>query len=323
MELRQIQYALALADKLHFHRASEELHISEPTLSQQIRQLERELGVELFRRDRHGTELTAAGSTFVANGRHILGLVHGMTEATRLTAMGQVGRLSVGAVGSAAAGLVPRTVARYRAAYPGVRVELLETSTARQLQAVGEGTLDVAFVRTPVVDSTDRLAFEVVVREGLLVALPAGHPLAADDAVPVEALCDEPLVLFHRTEGPGFYDRILHVFARHALVPRIAFEVTNVHTILGFVANGLGVSVLPASFRSCGQDGVAMRPLALEAEGLDPIELAVAWLPHNANPCLPAFLEEAKAAGGQDAWAPGEGMARTDESKSEGEAIVG
>ena len=320
MELRQIQYALALAEKLHFHRASEELHISEPTLSQQIRQLERELGVDLFRRDRHGTELTAAGATFVANGRHILSLVQSMVDATRLTAMGQAGRLAVGAVGSASVGLVPRMLARYRASYPGVMVDVVETSTARQLQAVGEGGLDVAFVRTPVVDSTDRLVFEVVVRESLLVALPAGHPLATGDAVPLDALRHEPLVLFHRTEGPGFYDRILHVFERHTLVPRIAFELTNVHTILGFVANGLGVSLLPASFLSCGQNGVVMLPVALEEESLEPIELAMAWLPDNANPCLPALLEEARAAGRHEPWEPGQTVQHTDDREGEATA---
>lgn len=320
MELRQIQYALALAEKLHFHRASEELHISEPTLSQQIRQLERELGVQLFRRDRHGTELTAAGSTFVTNGRHVLGLVQGMTEATRLTAIGQTGRLTVGAVGSAAAGLVPRLMARYRASYPGVRVELVETSTARQLRDIGEGALDAAFVRAPVVDSTNRLAVEVVVREGLVVAVSENHPLAAGDTVRLDALGREPLVLFHRTEGPGFYDLILHIFARQALVPRIAFEVTNVHTILGFVANGLGASVLPASFRSCGQDGVRMLPLALEEEALDPIELAMAWLRDNANPCLPAFLEEARAVGEQESRALSRGVPRAKEG--DGKATV-
>jgi DNA-binding transcriptional LysR family regulator len=287
VELRQVRYALVLGEKLHYQRAAADLNITEPTLSQQIKQLEAELGVELFRRNHHHTQLTRAGRAFMATGKRLLSLADRMVEVTSQTARGQTGQITIGAVGSAAVSVIPQVVARYGREYPLVRVTLEEMSTSEQMQALTQGTLDLAYVRPPLTAAADAVVLETLWSEALVAAVGEGHPLARRDRVAIQELSDEPFILFGRRDGPGLHDQILMLCAAAGFLPRIRFEASRVHTILSFVACGLGVTLLPQSLAACGRQGVR----ALPVDGVPAvIELGVAWNPANDNPCLPAFL---------------------------------
>jgi len=212
MELRQLRYFVAVAEELHFRRAAERLHISQPPLSQQIRALEDELGFALLIRTRRRVELTPAGEAFLRDARALLGELDGAVATARRIDAGQTGRLRIGFVGSALLSIVPGTVERFRASRPGVAIELRERSTVDQLRAVSAGVIDVGLVRPPI-DDESGLRAEIVLRERTVAALPTAHPLAALARVPLRRLAVEPLVLFPREQAPGFHDLLIEALA--------------------------------------------------------------------------------------------------------------
>jgi DNA-binding transcriptional LysR family regulator len=262
MELRQLRYFVAVAEELHFRRAAERLHISQPPLSQQIRALEGELGLALLIRTRRRVQLTPAGEAFLRDARAILGELDGAVVTARRIDAGQTGRLRIGFVGSALLSIVPGTVERFRASRPGVAIELRERSTVDQLRAVGVGVIDVGLVRPPI-DDEQGLRAETVLRERTVAALPATHPLAALARVPLRRLAVEPLVLFPRDQAPGFHDLLIESLAGGTGTgPRVIQYAPEMLTIIGLVAAGTGVSLVPASVSRLALDGVAYRPVA-------------------------------------------------------------
>jgi len=260
VELRQLRYFVAVAEELHFRRAAERLHISQPPLSQQIRALEEELGFALLVRTRRRVELTPAGAAFLRDARAILGELDGAVAGARRIDAGLTGRLRINFVGSALFSTVPGTVERFRRSRPGVALELRERATADQLRAVRAGVADVGLVRPPIEDD-DSLRVETVLRERTVAALPAAHPLAALGRVPLRRLADEPLVLFPRDQAPGFHDLLIGALADTGAGPRVIQYAPEMLTIIGLVAAGTGVSLVPASVSRLALDGVAYRPV--------------------------------------------------------------
>src|SRR5579871_4301881 len=184
MELRQLRYFVAVAEELHFRRAAERLHISQPPLSQQIRALEDELGFALLIRTRRRVELTAAGAAFLRDARTLLGELEGAVATARRIDAGHTGRLRINFVGSALFSIVPGIVERFRRSRPGVELELHERATVDQLRAVRAGLADVGLVRPPI-EHDGELDVRTVLRERTVAALPAGHPLATLSRIPL------------------------------------------------------------------------------------------------------------------------------------------
>jgi DNA-binding transcriptional LysR family regulator len=264
MELRQLRYFIAVAEELHFRRAAERLHISQPPLSQQIRALEDELGFALLVRTRRRVQLTAAGEAFLRDARAILGELDGAVATARRIDTGQTGRLRVAFVGSALLSIVPGTVQRFRAARPAVELELRERSTVDQLRAIRAGIVDVGLVRPPAEDDPS-LRAEVVLRERTVAALPDGHELASLSRVPLRRLAAEPLVLFPRDQAPGFHDLLIGALAgagNPGASPRVVQYAPEMLTIIGLVAAGIGVSLVPASVSRLEIQGVVYRPVS-------------------------------------------------------------
>ncbi len=261
MEFRQLRYFIAVAEELHFRRAAERLHMSQPPLSQQIRALEDELGFALLTRTRRRVQLTAAGDAFLRDARAILGELDGAVATARRIDAGQTGRLRIGFVGSALLSIVPGTVERFRAERPGVAIELRERSTVDQLRAVSAGVVDVGLVRPPIEDDGE-LRAETVLRERTVAALPAGHELAALSRVSLRRLAAEPLVLFPRDQAPGYHDLLIGALADAGAGPRVIQYAPEMLTIIGLVAAGTGVSLVPASVGRLALDGVAYRPVS-------------------------------------------------------------
>lgn len=292
MELRQLRYFVAVAEELHFRRAAARLHISQPPLSQQIRALEDELGFALLTRTRRRVELTAAGAAFLRDARALLGELEGAVATARRIDAGQTGRLRVNFVGSALFSIVPGAVERFRRARPGVELELRERATVDQLRAVRAGVADVGLVRPPIEDDGE-LHAQTVLRERTVAALPTGHALAGLSRVPLRRLAAEPLVLFPRDQATGFHDLLIDSLAGAGVAPRVIQYAPEMLTIIGLVAAGTGVSLVPASVQRLALDGVVYRPVS----GAPRSELVAITRAGDDSALAQAFVAEATGSG--------------------------
>ncbi len=275
MELRHLRYFIAVAEEGHITRASERLGMQQPPLSQQIRALERELDVQLFRRKPRGVELTDAGTAFLERARAILDEVDRAFSTARRTARGEQGRVVVGFTGSAPFHpFVPRVIRAFREMYPLVSLVLEESGSSELVQGIHNEDIDAAFIRSPVADVVG-LVVKPLLQEDMLVALPAGHALARDDAaLPLSALANEIFILYKRPGGPGLYDTIITACRRAGFSPRVGQEAPRIISTLNLVAAGLGVSVVPASLRRLQMDGVVYRRLTASVDLKAPLILA-------------------------------------------------
>lgn len=259
VELRHLRYFVAVAEELHFGRAARRLGIAQPPLSQQIRQLEREVGVELFLRARRRVALTEAGRVFLREARDLLQRAAAAITAAQRAARGETGTLAVGIVPSATYGPGPRIFRAFRARHPDVALTLTVMSTGAQVGALRAGHLDVGLARPPFGDET--LVAEPLREEPVVAALPAGHPLAARRALPLRTLRGEPFVLFPRDRRPGWYDLVLGLCRDAGFHPVVAAEAPELATAMALVASGMGVTLVPASVQDLRRTGVAYRPL--------------------------------------------------------------
>lgn len=286
MELRQLRYFVAVADELHFRRAAERLHMSQPPLSQQIAALETELGCRLLARTRRRVELTAAGETFLREAKAILARLEAAADTVRAIDAGQLGLLRVSFVGSALLSSVPRAVRDFRREYPRVEIELHERSTVDQLEALVSQSVDVALIRPPI-ETDPRLRTMAVLREPTMVALPDFHPLASLSRVPLRRLAREPLVLFPRQQAPGFHDLLTARLASTGTPPTVVQYAPEMLTIIGLVAAGVGLSPVPASVSHLSVDGVTYRAL----DGAPATELVAVARADDDSALVRAFLE--------------------------------
>ena len=248
IELRHLRYFIAVAEELHFGHAAARLNISQPPLSQQIQILEQQIGARLFARTNRSVSLTEAGRQFLADSRQILSQVDDAAARAARLHHGETGELRIGFTSSAPfIKAVSDTLSTFRRRYPDVHIQTRETNTREQIVPLNEGALDLGLMRNT--QLPDTLAWERVLREPLLAMVPRDHPLASQPCVSLRELAREPFVFFDPHVGTGLYDDILGLMRRYDLTPAITQEVGEAMTIIGLVAAGLGVSILPASFR--------------------------------------------------------------------------
>jgi len=290
MELRHLRYFVAVAEDLHFGRAAERLHMAQPPLSQQIRQLEIEIGFDLFRRTKRSVQLTEAGQLFLDRVRVIFAQVDRAIEIGRQASRGDLGQMIVGFVGSAAYNVLPPILQSMRTQVPGVGLELRELTTVQQLQWVVEGNIDVGFVRPPV--DLPGLESEVIFQEPLMVALPECHPLCQDKTVAVRSLMNEFFIQFPRVLAPGLYDPIISLCQQAGFSPNVVQEAIQMQTIVSLVAAEMGVAIVPASLQNLQRKGVVYKPLA---EVTPLVAIALVWRKFP-SPAVQRFVEVAQTA---------------------------
>jgi LysR family transcriptional regulator, transcription activator of glutamate synthase operon len=258
MELRQLRYAVAVATHRHFTRAAAAVPVAQPALSHQIRLLEQELGAELFDRSRGGVRLTEAGEIFLLRARRALAELDAARDEIAALKGLTTGRLVLGAM-QALAGLdLPRLIAAFHAAYPGVDVSLREDSTRDMLIMTAGGEIDLAIAALDV-ERPAGLETAPLVREPVLVAMPAAHRLAAQRTVAVRELRGETFIFFK----PGTGLRVVSERAAEqaGFVPRVGFQTSSHDRLLALVGEGLGVAFVPASAVSDPPPpGIAVRP---------------------------------------------------------------
>lgn len=275
MELRQLRYFLAVAEELHFGRAAERLGIGQPPLSQQIQRFEQQLGVQLFERSRRGVTLTRVGEMLLPEAREICSRAERAIMLVERVSRGESGQLSLGFVGSATLSVLPEIIRRFRERLPDVELLLQELTSREQVAALHDGRIEVGLARAPAPPDAIGIASMTVLRERLVLALPESLGQNLPPVVSLAAVADAPFILSPRTLGPGFYDSVIGLCQQAGFSPRVIQEAVQMQTIIGLVAAGIGVALVPASLRRFHREGVVYRDL----DGTPVFsELAAIWL---------------------------------------------
>lgn len=273
MEFRQLQYAIQIAAERNFSRAADKLHIAQPSLSQQLSKLEKELGVLLFKRSTNSVELTYAGSVFVDKAQQIIDMADQLRREMEDIADMRKGRLVVGSLPMTGAHVLPYVLPVFREAYPDIEIVLIEESTRNLEQLTASGGTDVSLLTLPLEEQS--LAYQPLLDEELRLAVSPDSPLAMRDRskpITIAELAEEPFVLLKKGQG---FRAIAHDLCRKAgFEPRIVFESGNINTVQSLVAAGMGISFVPSMMMLAGSQGRA--PVYLTLEGRPTRTLVIA-----------------------------------------------
>ncbi|MFJ4142007.1 LysR family transcriptional regulator [Pseudomonas sp. NPDC089734] len=284
IEHRQLRNFIVVAETLHFSKAAQRLHLTQPSLSRQIAALEAEVGVTLFARHSRSVALTAAGMEFLQHARTITGALDLAVRSTRAATRGERGELHVSFTSVAAWTLLPALLKQYTDAHPAVTLNLNELLPKDLGPAVEKGETDLALT-FPMPDRP-QLRYHRLHAEPLCAVLPANHPLASAEPFDVSLLSQEPFIACPRVNAPLMHDALMNGCRAAGFEPQIRIQTHLQQTIVNLVAEGLGVSLVPTSMRKMQLPGVVFKSIDAPAD----IEFGVAWNPDNENPCLMTFL---------------------------------
>ena len=291
MELRHLRYFCAVADFGTFQKASEHLHISQSAISEQIADLEREIGGPLLDRSQRRARLTPQGELFLAEARKTLLASARAVDITRRSLKGEVGTLAIGFFLWGAGGFFARLIREYRKLHPQIRLTLYEMHTWVQMDALLSGKIDVGFTR-PLEPPFDRsLRAELLYTDPVVVAMPSDHPLAGG-SVPVSALAGEPFVMCERSVTPALFDGILGLCSKAGYSPHIVNTSTSWPGVLTLVESGEGIAMVPSGVRYLRTAGVTFATIEPETTH---IGISIAWNPENENPIQRDFLALVRA----------------------------
>ncbi|WP_175765531.1 LysR substrate-binding domain-containing protein [Burkholderia ambifaria] len=295
-DLRQWRYFVTVADERHFGRAAERLSMTQPPLSQAIRALEDALGVALFVRTKRSVALTAVGAALLPDVRRLLASADALPPLARRLARGEAGSLSLAFVSTADYGLLPSLLRAFGARYPQVRLQLAEATSDVQIDELVAGRIDAGLVIPPPPRHAAGLSYLPVVREPLVVAMPAAAApdVPEDEPVHLADLAALPLVIFPRRLAPGFYDIITGCYGAAGETPHIGQEAIQMQTIVSLVSAGMGVALVPQSLRNLRRTGVVYRPLVGDAPV---VETGLVWRTGDVSPVLAGFIDVVRAHG--------------------------
>lgn len=292
MELRHVRYFLAVAESLNFSKAAQQLHIAQPPLSRQIRQLEDELGVELFVRNNHRVQLTKAGHAFLDEGRKLVVQAGHAAEAARHAQKGESGIVRIG-IASGLGGVVAKAVAENCESFPGINIECKDIFSSLQNENLEKGEIDVGFLRPPV--DQVKLDCELLFEEEFVVVLPRNHRFAKRKFVKLKDVADEPLIIFDRHFSTGLYDRILGLYSRQGLTPHFAVTHVEAHEEAGaiMVASGKAIFIGAGAIVTRAVAGVELISVPLnEADAR--IEVYMAWRRNEESLAILGFLDSVR-----------------------------
>ncbi len=295
IELRQLRYFLAVAEELHFTRAAERLRIAQPPLSRQIQNLEQALGVKLFERTNRRVSLTVAGQTFLEEVRKILQAIEQGIHRTQQVSLGKAGRLKIGFEGSISHDSFLTIVRQFRQQYPGIEIIVREMSSGNQVAALQKGDIDIGAI-DPLFATAD-LTLQLLLKEPLAAAMNRSHPLADRESIRLSELSEDDWVTGQHNGRCGLLRRLLDACSMYGFVPEIRQEANDLQMMLGLIASGLGVTLLPKSVAAIATSDVKFVPLeaAIPELPTPEIQVAVAWPKQHCSPQLQAFLEVAQA----------------------------
>lgn len=286
MEFRHLRYFVVLAEELHFGRAAQRLAITQPPLSLNIQQLEASVGARLFERDSKGVRLTAAGQAFRASALALLAQAEQASALARGIQDGVIGRLRVGFVGSVLLRGLPQWLAAHQAAQPGIEIALSELNSQDQIDALLRDELDLGLVHTPHVPAPLQAA--LVHADPFMACVPAAHALARRRKVSLLELRDEPFVLFSRRASPDYHTRIVEMCGALGFHPKLRHEARHWLSVVALVAQGMGVSVVPAPLQRSGISGAVFKPLL---QDVPPSPVHAVWKAGSELPARSQFLQ--------------------------------
>ena len=292
MELRHLRYFVAVAEELHFGHAANRLNTSQPSLSQQIRNLERELKVDLLCRTKRHVGLTPAGERFLQEARGILAAAERAAGLARETARGEFRKVVVGISPETDWLFLGKVLRLFAEHVPSIEVVFQNLTPEAQVVALRGGQIDVGFVGLPL--EAEGMVTETTGRVRLVVALPEGHPMAHNSPIKLEDLSKEAYMLWPRHLSPGSYDHLLAVFRRAGFGPPISMEggIPSTRTVLGMIAAGLTIALVDPILQQMAAPGVVFRPLA--GRGVF-TETGVIYRRADPSPILATFLHELRA----------------------------
>ncbi len=286
MDIRKLRYFVAVAEERHFGRAALRLHISQPPLSRNIKELETELDVELFTRTAQGVELTTEGETLLHEAHKILRLVDRAAELTQQAKRGEIGKLEVGYYGTAIFQIVPNLLKEFKDRHPSIALALHNLNKDEQLKALRDHQIHIGFNRY--IDEAPDLEIQTIVSEPLFVALPNETDTATSEPASLAMLAERPLILFPIGPRPSFADEIIKVFGDAGYTPQIAQEAEDAVSAIAMVGAGFGITIVPQSATSLRLPDVTYRALAEPAPVSD---LQCVYLAGQRPPVLDAFVE--------------------------------
>ena len=285
MELRHLRYFTALAEELHFGRAADAVFVAQSTLSQQIKAFEEEIGVALFDRASGGVELTEAGRTFLPYAKRVLREARRAESVARAARDGLAGLLTISYEATAMRSGLPAIIKAFRRQRPHGELDLVEASTREQMQALREEETDVGFLFLPI--NERGLRVHTLFSAPMVAVLPADHPLADRETVPLRALEDEPHVIWARSGAPRLHDAYVRACHEAGFTPQIIQEIERGESFLGLVEAGLGVSMAHASNVQIQRPGVRYAKIV---EPTVPLTLGLARRHNDESPLLDRFL---------------------------------
>jgi DNA-binding transcriptional LysR family regulator len=287
MELRHLRYFIAVAEQLHFRHAAELVHVAQPALSQQIRQLEEEIGVKLFTRSHHKVQLTPAGKAFYERVQSILKQTGQAVTEARKVENGEAGTIRVGFVSTATISVLPEVIKIMKVEVPSADIELRELAPAEQIDGLYREQIDLGFVHAKLTE--DLLETLTVQRERLILALPQAFASARSSRVDLREIASLTAIMPARHTSSGLYEQVMTAYQMAGVVPERVHYTRLLQTALLLVGAGIGVSVVPESFRSIHVKGVVYRRFQVEP----PLcELVAAWRRDNESPLLRRFVQE-------------------------------
>jgi len=261
-ELRTLRQFVAVAEELHFSRAAERLHMTQPPLSLAIQGLERELGAALFVRTQRSVAMSPAGAALLPRARRMLAEAEELPRLAQAAAQGLVGRLRLAFVSSIAYGPLPLWLSGFRQAHVDVTLQLREATIDVQLAAFDADEIDAGFVlHAPGAAPPGFAAWPALV-EPMVLALPLDHPAAASRKLAFDSIAGEPLLIFPRGIAPSLYDAVLAFYRQMGATPHIAQQAIQMQTLVNLVSSGMGLAWVPASVMQLQRPGVVYRPLA-------------------------------------------------------------
>jgi DNA-binding transcriptional LysR family regulator len=287
VDLRQLEYAVAVADELHFGRAAARMHVTQQSVSEQIRRLERELGAPLFSRTSRRVTVTTVGDEFLPEARRVLATARHALEVGRLAAQGHAGEVRFGYAEDLGSRLIQLAVPRLRRRAPSVRVRPQPMTTPEQLAALTDRRLDLGFGWTP--ELTGDLTALLVSREPLVVALAADHPLAAAPAVDPVDLSHQPLLVVPREVNPSLHDRVISQLTARGVSVTVHQYVSNLDRMLPLVLAGSAIGItVPSAAAANPTEGVVYRPFT---EPSPHVDVSLIWRRDTTNPSVPLLVD--------------------------------
>jgi DNA-binding transcriptional LysR family regulator len=287
MELRHLRYFVAVVQWKGYREASRRLHVAQAAISRTVADLEDELGLKLFSREKRTAQLTPEGEVFYAEAVQALARVESAVQTAKRAAKGEIGQLSIGFLGSATYAFLPELIRSFKAQYPGVNLTLQELTPLQQEAAFDKGELDIGFTRTLTPERSRTFSSRCLYRDPLMAVLPLSRQVKTK-CVRVSDLAQDSFVLFHREGAPPLFDTITSMCNKVGFSPKVGNQPSLMQTVLSLVEAEQGVSIVPACVRNLRSDGVQFYRLQPDDAR---VELVAAWKKDTPSVPLRAFLD--------------------------------